>query len=75
MRTESCVAIAYTIRYGSENNTVPELFSGSVEPGFKPSGDGGSVSTTGGGRAGINPSDDVSIVKFSVTLGGPVRSL
>lgn len=75
MRTESCVAIAYTIRYGSEKSTVPELLSGSVEPGFKPSGDGGSVSTTGGGRAGIVPSDDVSIVKFSVTFAGPVRSL
>ena len=75
MSTESCVAIAYTIRYGSENNIVAALFPASVEPYLASTGDGGSVSTTGGGRAGIVPSEDVSIVKFSVTFGGPVRSL
>jgi hypothetical protein len=68
------VAIAYTIRYGSENITVAALFPPSDEESLI-SSDGGSVSTTGGGRAGMVPSDDVSIVKFSVGFGGPVRSL
>jgi hypothetical protein len=74
MRTESCVAIAYTIRYGRENSTVAGLFPVSDEESLI-SSDGGSVSTTGGGRAGILPSDEVSIVKLSVGFGGPVRSL
>jgi hypothetical protein len=68
------VAIAYTIRYGSENITVAALLPASDEESLI-SSDGASVSTTGGGRAGIVPSDDVSIVKFSVGFGGPVRSL
>jgi len=67
--------MAYTIRYGSENKTVPESNVRSLGLSFTSSGDGGSVSTTGGGRAGIVPSDEVSIVKFSVTFGGPWRSL
>jgi len=73
MRTESCVAIAYTIRYGSENRIVAA--PASPEASLSSSGDGGSVSTTGGGSAGIVPSEEESIVKFSVGLGGPVRSL
>lgn len=68
------MAIAYTIRYGRENSTVAELFPVSDEESLI-SSEGGSVSTTGGGRAGMVPSDDVSIVKFSVGFGGPVRSL
>lgn len=73
MSTESCVAIAYTIRYGSEKRIVAAPTS--LEPSLSSSGDGGSVSTTGGGSAGIVPSEEVSMVKFSVGLGGPVRSL
>jgi len=67
------VAIAYTIRYGSENRIVAA--PASPEASLSSSGDGGSVSTTGGGSAGIVPSEEESIVKFSVGLGGPVRSL
>ena len=67
------MAIAYTIRYGSENRMVAAPASPAASLGSL--GDGGSVSTTGGGSAGIVPSDEVSIVKFSVGLGGPVRSL
>jgi hypothetical protein len=47
----------------------------SVEVSLGSSGDGGSVSTTGGGKAGIVPSEEVSIVKVSVGFGGPVRDL
>lgn len=68
------MAIAYTIRYGRENITVAALFPASDEESLV-SSDDGSVSTTGGGRAGIVPSDDESIVKFSVGFGGPFRSL
>jgi hypothetical protein len=68
------VAIAYTIRYGREKSTVAALFPVSDEESLI-SSDGGSVSTTGGGRAAMVPSEDVSIVRFSVGFGGPVRSL
>lgn len=75
IRTESCVAIAYTIRYGSENKTVAALLPASVDISLASTGVGGPVSTTGGGRAAIVPSEDVSMVKFSVSFGGPVRNL
>lgn len=75
MSTESCVAIAYTIRYGRENNATPELPAESVIESFASSGNCVSESTIGGGSAEIVPSEDVSMVRFSVALGGPVRSL
>jgi hypothetical protein len=68
------VAMAYTIRYGSENIIVAGLLPFSPRESFISSAVE-SGSTTGGGRAGIDPSEEVSMVKFSVIFGGPVRNL
>ena len=68
------MAMAYTMRYGSENMIVAGLFPFSPIDSFV-SSDIRSGSTTGGGRAGIDPSEEVSMVKFSVIFGGPVRNL
>ncbi len=68
------MAMAYTIRYGSENMIVAGVLPFSTTEPFV-SSDIGSGSTTGGGSAGIDPSEEVSMVKFSVIFGGPVRNL
>jgi hypothetical protein len=66
--------MAYTIRYGKEKKILDAFVPGSVAPSFAAS-TGVSASITAGGSAEMRPSDEVSIVKFSVGFGGPDRSL